>query len=228
MKPAWRRRCNPRWRRPMAGIADRRQRQLEGIAHDIRGPLTRLLLRVETLREQDSHDPELLAGLEADLMVLLALDQELLAISEPMTPARQRAWVPLAAVCRQTARSYGMQLVRVEIPEGLMAWVDRRLLQRTLHNLIENALEHGGPPVLITARTGEACTLIQLEDTGRTGPAIPPPLPRLLPAHKGLGLQAARRFCRSHGGELRLGASERGGWQVQLTLDPGPTHPPRP
>ena len=97
MKPAWRRRCNPRWRRPMAGIADRRQRQLEGIAHDIRGPLTRLLLRVETLREQDSHDPELLAGLEADLMVLLALDQELLAISEPMTPARQRAWVPLAA-----------------------------------------------------------------------------------------------------------------------------------
>ena len=69
MKPAWRRRCNPRWRRPMADIADRRQRQLEGIAHDIRGPLTRLLLRVETLREQDSHDPELLAGLE-----LLGLD----------------------------------------------------------------------------------------------------------------------------------------------------------
>ena len=218
----------PAWRRPMAGISGSRRRQLEEVAHDIRGPLTRLLLRVETLREQDSHDPELLAGLEADLNVLLALDQELLAISEPMTPARQRAWVPLAALCRQTARSYGLQLVRVEIPDGLMAWVDRRLLQRTLHNLIENALEHGGPPVLITARTSEACTLIQLEDTGRTGLPTTPPMPRLRPAHKGLGLQLARRFCRGHGGELRLGASERGGWQVQLTLDPGPTHPPKP
>ncbi len=212
----------------MAGISGSRRRQLEEVAHDIRGPLTRLLLRVETLREQDSHDPELLAGLEADLNVLLALDQELLAISEPMTPARQRAWVPLAALCRQTARSYGLQLVRVEIPDGLMAWVDRRLLQRTLHNLIENALEHGGPPVLITARTSEACTLIQLEDTGRTGLPTTPAMPRLLPAHKGLGLQVARRFCRGHGGELRLCASERGGWQVQLTLDPGPTHPPKP
>ena len=218
----------PAWRRPMAGISGSRRRQLEEVAHDIRGPLTRLLLRVETLREQDSHDPELLAGLEADLLVLLALDQELLAISEPMTPARQRAWVPLAALCRQTARSYGLQLVRVEIPDSLMAWVDRRLLQRTLHNLIENALEHGGPPVLITAQTSEACTLIQLEDTGRTGLPTTPPMPRLRPAHKGLGLQLARRFCRGHGGELRLGASERGGWQVQLTLDPGPSHPPKP
>ena len=218
----------PAWRLPMASISGSRRRQLEEVAHDIRGPLTRLLLRVETLREQDSQDPELLAGLEADLLVLLALDQELLAISEPMTPARQRAWVPLAALCRQTARSYGLQLVRVEIPDSLMAWVDRRLLQRTLHNLIENALEHGGPPVLITAQTSEACTLIRLEDTGRTGPVPTPPMPRLLFPHKGLGLQIARRFCRSHGGELRLGASERGGWQVQLTLDPGPSHPPKP
>lgn len=206
----------------MQSAATDRQRQFNDLAHDIRGPLTRLLLRVETLREQDSDDPELIAGLEADLEALVALDQELGEIGEPLGRSRRRERLPLEPFCREIARSYGPRLVVVQIPHTLNAWVDRRLLQRTLHNLIENALEHGGAPVLITAQANGDGTRIQLDDSGKTGLASAMGKVLLPPAHQGLGLAIARSFCQSHGGELRLGTSPRGGWQVELRLGPGP------
>ncbi|MCP9832219.1 HAMP domain-containing histidine kinase [Synechococcus sp. HJ21-Hayes] len=210
----------------MQCAAANRQRQFDDLAHDIRGPLTRLLLRVETLRDQDTHDPELVAGLEADLEALVALDQELGEIGEQGISPPPRERLPLERFCREIARSYGPRLVVVEIPATLSGWVDRRLLQRTLHNLIENALEHGGAPVRITARPSGPGTVIQLDDTGKAGLASPLSVPLLPPPHHGLGLAIARSFCRSHGGELQVGTSPQGGWQVQLRL--GPASPQEP
>jgi two-component system osmolarity sensor histidine kinase EnvZ len=210
----------------MQNAAASRQRQFDDLAHDIRGPLTRLLLRVETLRDQDTHDPELVAGLEADLEALVALDQELGEIGEQMIRPPQRERLLLEPFCQEIARSYGPPLVLVEIPATLSGWVDRRLLQRTLHNLIENALEHGGAPVRITAHPSGAGTVIQLDDSGKAGLASPLGVPLLPPPHQGLGLAIARSCCRSHGGELVLGASPQGGWQVQLGLGPAPPQEP--
>jgi len=64
--------------------ATEQREQVETLAHDIRGPLTRLLMRVETLGQQEQHDPELVAGLEADLEALISLDQQLAELSAPM------------------------------------------------------------------------------------------------------------------------------------------------
>lgn len=194
--------------------------QVRTLAHDIRGPLTRLLLRVEALGQEPQHDPELVAGLEADLEALMTLDQELVEISAPMHRPIRRERLALQPFCQAIANRYDAELVVLDLEPTLTAVVDQRLLERTLHNLIDNALEHGGPPVTISAESTAELLTILVDDAGETrGQADG--LPVVPPGHQGLGLAIARRFCQSHGGELLLKPSNRGGMQVRLSLKPG-------
>lgn len=198
------------------------RRQIRDLAHDLRGPLTRLLLRVETLRQQEQHDPDLVAGLEADLEALLTLNQDLAALSEPVGNPGPRLPVALEPLCRQIAECYEPERVIVELAPQLTARVERRLLERTLHNLIDNALGHGGPPVILSAQTTADTLTIQVDDAGRGGGSEPQQQP-LQPQQPGLGLAIARGFCRRHGGELHLHPSRLGGLQVQLRLPADPS-----
>lgn len=190
------------------------RRQMRELAHDLRGPLTRLLLRVDTLRQQGQHDPDLVAGLEADLETLLTLNQDLSALSEPVGHAGPRLPVTLEPLCRQIAACYGPERVIVELAPELSARVEPRLLERTLHNLIDNALSHGGPPVILSAQSTADTLTIQVDDAGRGEGSEP----KQQPQQPGLGLAIARGFCRRHGGELHLQLSQLGGMQVQLRL----------
>ncbi|MBM5783975.1 MAG: HAMP domain-containing histidine kinase [Cyanobacteria bacterium K_DeepCast_35m_m1_288] len=187
--------------------ATEQREQVETLAHDIRGPLTRLLMRVETLGQQEQHDPELVAGLEADLEALISLDQQLAELSAPMHRPIQREQIALDPLCRGIARSYEAGLVGVQIAPTLTAWLDPRLLQRALHNLIDNALEHGAPPVLIRAEVRAEGPLILVDDHGCSGSGGKPP-PQ---THQRLGWVIVRRFCQSHGGDLAIGPSPLGG-----------------
>jgi two-component system osmolarity sensor histidine kinase EnvZ len=194
--------------------ATEQQDQVRTLAHDIKGPLTRLLLRVETLGQQEQHDPELVAGLEADLEALMSLDQQLAELSEPKHRPIRREQIALEPLCRGIASCYEAGLVTVQIAPTLTALLDPRLLQRALHNLIDNALEHGAPPVLIRAEVRAEGPLILVDDHGRSGSGgEPPPLP-----HQGLGWVIVRRFCQSHGGDLAIGPSPLGGLQLRLQL----------
>jgi signal transduction histidine kinase len=179
-----------------------------------------LLLRVEALGQEPQHDPELVAGLEADLEALMTLDQELVEISAPMHRPIRRERLALQPFCQAIANRYDAELVVLDLEPTLTAVVDQRLLERTLHNLIDNALEHGGPPVTISAESTAELLTILVDDAGETrGQADGPPV--VPPGHQGLGLAIARRFCQSHGGELLLKPSNRGGMQVRLSLKPG-------
>ncbi len=200
-----------------------RQRRLDGIAHDIRGPLTRLQLRVEALQHGGGVDPDTLAGLQADLSALLALDRDLdaIAIKPPDPPARHQ--VNLEAFCRKLAKSYGPDRVQITIPPVCLR-LDRHLLQRSLNNLIDNALAYGSPPVVVSLETGADHIAINVDDHG--APSIPlagqgapaPSSSPIPPIHRGLGLAIAEGFCRQHGGRLVVGRSRLGGLQVGLQL----------
>ena len=210
-----------------------RQRHLDGIAHDIRGPLTRLQLRVEALQREDVFDPDMLAGLQADLSTLLALDRDLdaIALKPPASPPRQR--VNLEAFCQKVAKSYGADRVLITLPPVCVR-VDRHLLQRSLNNLIDNALEYGSPPVVLSLEEGAHHIAINVDDHGLNpgpnhgpnhgidpGEGIQRPalsslsMPKI---HRGLGLAIAESFCKQHGGRLVLGRSHLGGLQVGLLL----------
>ena len=77
-----------------------RQRRLDGIAHDMRGPLTRLQLRVEALQHGGEFHPDVLAGLQADLNALLALDRDLdaIAIKPPDRPYCREKMSPVSFI----------------------------------------------------------------------------------------------------------------------------------
>ena len=190
------------------------QQQCNDLAHDIRAPLTRLVLRVETLRQQEAQDPTLVHGLEADLEALIDLDADLAELGQTPTHPLRRERVLLRACVQLIAGSYAATDVLVEIEPTLTVLVDRRWLQRTLHNLIDNALEYGGPPVMVRCAANPDGLAIVVEDSG---PAATAELQK--PAHhQGRGWAITRGFCHSHGGTLHIGHSPLGGMQVRLSL----------
>jgi len=201
-----------------------RQRRLDGIAHDMRGPLTRLQLRVEALQHGGGFDPDALAGLQADLNALLALDRDLdaIAIKPPDPPLRHQ--VNLESFCRKLAKSYGPDRVQITVPPVYLR-LDRHLLQRSLNNLIDNALAYGSPPVVVSLENGADHIAINVDDHGALllpsleGTGTPSVSSSPIPAiHRGLGLAIAEGFCRQHGGRLVVGRSRLGGLQVGLQL----------
>lgn len=199
-------------------MLDRNQREFNGIAHDLRGPLTRLLLRLELLKEQDRPDSELIAGLDADLKALVALDQDLGELAEPQGRSLHREWLNLEPCCQQVSASYNSDLVIVAVDPQLRVLADQRMLQRALHNLIENALEYGGAPVKVSAAVINEALVISVEDSGINGSHPSRAEFDLPPPHQGMGLAIARGFCLSHEGTMEVGESKLGGWQVSLHL----------
>ena len=204
------------------GTLDQNQREFNAIAHDLRGPLARLLVRLEILKEHDQPDTELIAGLDADLKALVALDQDLGELAQPQGRILHTEWLYLEPCCREVAASYDADLVVVAIDPRLRVRTDRRMVQRALRNLIENALEYGGAPVRVAAAVINEALVISVEDSGRKGSHPSFTEPDLPPPHQGMGLAIARGFCRIHEGWMELGESTLGGWHVSLHLQTVP------
>ncbi|MFZ0406880.1 MAG: HAMP domain-containing sensor histidine kinase [Cyanobium sp.] len=198
---------------------------LRGLVHDLRGPLSRLILRVEQLRLEREVDPDMIRGLQGDLEALRNLSDQLATLAED-EPLQNRAVVlALDDLCHRIADSYGPGRVEVRTPR-LLVRLDRASLQRTLNNLIDNALEYGQPPVQISARLAGQALMILVENHGQGMPSSgllsmvhsPRDDDRQHSQHQGLGLSIAQHFCRRHGGVLHLGQSSLGGLAVELRL----------
>ena len=102
-------------------------------------------------------------------------------------------------------------------------------LQRLLDNLIDNALQHGAPPVevqLAWDSTGVAVLRVRDHGPGIAGadrPRALEPFAQLEPARAtdgscGLGLAIVRRIVTGCGGELLLADAPGGGLEVLVRL----------
>jgi signal transduction histidine kinase len=94
---------------------------------------------------------------------------------------------------------------------------DRCEVAQALDNLIVNAIEHGGPEVVVAARTRPGRLCVSVIDCGREPrPAVrgegPAELIAWLSGRRlhGHGLRVVRRTAAAHGGDFRLRALERG------------------
>ena len=106
--------------------------------------------------------------------------------------------------------------------------VDAVRLGQSLDNLIDNALRHGSPPVVVSLTSDDASVRIRVSDQGA---GVPPGLaPRLFEMFasagphgaSGLGLYLVRLIARRHGGGVEhLPASDEGGTTFQMTLPRG-------
>lgn len=196
-----------------------RRNLLRAISHDLRAPLT----RIRILTELDSSiDP---SQLESDLNLLTVLSEQIAALSDEESQEEQDQSFMFDQFAWRVASSYSGGSVVVE-ESGVVLTLNFKLFQRALHNLIDNGLEYGKPPITISAVTSRRQVRIIVDDCGtglRTDrilamPRIPRADDRGQQRHSGLGLQIAESFCRQSGGSLQFETSPRGGLRVILAL----------
>jgi two-component system osmolarity sensor histidine kinase EnvZ len=119
-------------------------------------------------------------------------------------------------------------LFTLDLRAGPHFALPRTLLDRLVTNLVDNALEHGAPPVDIATSQGDRHWVICVRDHG---PGIPDdriaaamkPFVRLDAArggegHCGLGLAIVARLAHDRGGQCHVSNHANGGLQVRIEL----------
>lgn len=206
--------------------ASERRDLLRGLAHDLRTPLTRLLLRTQKLESGGDPNqlPQQLPGIASDLAQLRSLADQLSDLASQADPGPQLSPFSLDALCARLAQSYPPGALQLAVPH-LTVTLNQPLLLRSLTNLVDNALEYGAPPVRIGAQANSRQGLrLWVDDCGPGLADYTAVADGLLPRsddrqrqrHRGLGLAIVQRCCRDHGGRLVLQPAPSGGLRACL------------
>jgi two-component system, OmpR family, osmolarity sensor histidine kinase EnvZ len=191
-----------------------RQQLLAGVSHDLRTPLARLRLRVETQCE-----PPVADKLTADLLALERIVDQFLAYVQGDTGMRFGQDEPLSATVRRVVDGYVRDQQPVSAKLGTISWPAPDLaVQRMLINLIDNALAYGRAPVDVVLEEREDGAVLSVCDRG-TGIAAEHfaraqlPFVRLGPnrgelGHCGLGLAIVAQIAGHLGARLSMQAAD--------------------
>ncbi|MER7583504.1 sensor histidine kinase KdpD [Kitasatospora sp. NPDC097691] len=224
---------------------------LAAVSHDLRTPLAGIKASVTSLQSADvDWDPEdeaeLLAGIEAGADRLDHLINNLLDMSRlqtgTVTPLIQET--DLDEVVPFALGGVPPESVRLDVPETLpMIRADGGLLERSLANLVENAVKYSpdGVKVLVKADALEQPGMpgrVELRIVDR-GPGVPEeakerifaPFQRYGDAPRGagvgLGLAVARGFVEAMDGSVTAEDTPGGGLTMVVSL-PAVERPPEP
>jgi two-component system, OmpR family, osmolarity sensor histidine kinase EnvZ len=213
-----------------------RQQVLAGVSHDLRTPLARLRLRIETQCEGPVAE-----ALEGDLVALQHIVDQFLAYVQgdgQARPGRERPVPESLAEVVADYRSHGasVELSPVVLPPGRpVPQLPELALRRMLENLISNALAHGQAPVQLGLREDGVGWTLSVADHG---PGMSngefararQPFVRLNEArnalgHCGLGLAIVDQIAAQWGGQLRVQPRQEGAlfavlvsWTEQASL----------
>lgn len=201
---------------------------LAGLPHDLKGPLSRMWLRIEM-----TDDPKLKEGMRQDVQDMQRMIDQFISYvrgsdqgSYRYAALPLRPWLEERVAAWQQAGS-DVRLLRVAA-EPLVLRGDELALGRLIDNLITNAFNHGAPPVEVTLDHDGHDAVLRLRDHGpgisadRRSEALRP-FSRLDEARTrtgsvGLGLALAEMITRAHGGTLALDDAAGGGLEVTVRL----------
>ncbi|WP_370265344.1 ATP-binding protein [Streptomyces sp. V4I8] len=210
---------------------------LAAVSHDLRTPLAGIKAAVSSLRSDDvawseEDEAELLAGIEEGADRLDHLVGNLLDMSRlhtgTVTPLIRE--IDLDEVVPMALGGVPDGSAELDIPETLpMVAVDPGLLERSVANLVENAVKYSpdGSRVLVSASAIADRVEVRVVDRG---PGVPDdakerifaPFQRYGDAPRGagvgLGLAVARGFAEAMGGTLNAEDTPGGGLTMVLTL----------
>ncbi|MFC5301017.1 ATP-binding protein [Azospira restricta] len=198
---------------------------LAAVTHDLKTPLTRLRLRLESCT-----DPVLREKLGSDLDAMQRLVDEGLELARSMEANEAAARVDLGALLASIAddAADAGQPVRYEGATGVLADCRPNGLRRAIENLVGNALKYGGEAEIRLEATPAALAVRVLD----RGPGIPEdnlgevlrPFVRLEASRSresggtGLGLAIASNLIAAQGGTLTLANRPQGGLEARITL----------
>ncbi len=195
------------------------------LSHDLRTPLTRLRLRLES-----PESPERRQRMQEDIDFMQRLTEQLLGFSalDARGEPEQRVDVAvLAASLCDDASDAGADAA-YDGPVHIVTLCRPTAMKRALMNLIDNALKYGGE-ARVRAALGDGVVQLHVRDAG---PGIPEaeydnvlaPFYRLDAARGqetgglGMGLAVAASTLRAHGGSLTFAHPPEGGFEAIATL----------
>ncbi|MBL0423370.1 HAMP domain-containing histidine kinase [Ramlibacter sp. AW1] len=206
------------------------------IAHNLRTPLTRVLLRLRAAQDAmpDEGSRQAVEAAVREVEGITVTFEKLLQIAEAEAGTRRRQFRPtdLGAIVDDVldlydalAESHGAVLRR-EPDDPAVVQGDRDLLADAVASLVDNALKYGGDGAVVrvgTTRRG-GTVLLTVQDNG---PGVPPGeherigqrfyrLDRQALGY-GLGLAGVRAVVAMHGGRLRF-ADAAPGLRVEVEL----------
>ena len=196
---------------------------LNAVSHDLKAPLTRMRLNIETGGATD-------ADLIRDIDRMTEMVNGYLAFARGEMPEIEQA-TELPPILTRTVRdAAGDKKIITDFPESPIQFYARPMaLARAFANIIENAARYAKTTVKISEIDSTDHVEIIIEDDG---PGIPDdkkkdamrPFVRLDDARgtdtggTGLGLSSAQTAIENHGGQIFLENSDLGGLRVRVVL----------
>jgi two-component system nitrogen regulation sensor histidine kinase NtrY len=211
------------------------------MAHEIMNsltPIASLSESLEQLMQGRDADPEVIAALEAIKRRshgLMSFVERYRAVEELPAPTTRIVEVTpfldgIERLMSATFRERGIAYVSRVVPAGVMARVDRELLEQALINLLRNAVEAvaetPSPRIEIECNQSNTQIAFDVRDNGRGLPAeeagkLLTPFFSTKPEGGGIGLSIARHVALSHGGQLNMRRRASGGAEFSLVLPVG-------
>ena len=196
---------------------------LNAVSHDLKSPLTRMRLAVET----GAFTP---AELLHDIDRMTEMVNGYLAFARGEAPEIEQATELPAMLIRIARDAAPDKKIKTDFPDEPVQFYARPMaLARAFANIIENAARFANRQIKITERDYDNQVEVIIEDDG---PGIPDdkkadamrPFVRLDTSRSsdtggtGLGLSIAQTAIENHGGQLFLEDSELGGLRVRVIL----------
>ncbi len=196
---------------------------LNAVSHDLKAPLTRMRLAIET---ETATNDELIRDIDR----MTEMVNGYLAFARGETPEIEQATELPPMLTRIARDAAGNKKIITDFPETPAQFYARPMaLARAFSNIIENAARYANKNIRIIEHDGPESVEIIIEDDG---PGIPDerkkdalrPFVRLDDARRadtggtGLGLSIAQTAIENHGGQMFLEDSELGGLKVRIVL----------
>jgi signal transduction histidine kinase len=222
----------------LSGAFVSQRRFVANASHELRTPLTVIRTELEvTLADPNATTADLRSMAETVRDATLATErliQALLTLARSQAGVQRRDPFDLADAARLALGQAGAEAAARDIAmhptlDPAPVRGDRRLLERLVANLVENAVRHNRDGGAVEVRTSEVAGHSTVE-VRNDGEVIPPealssllePFQRLDRGARGdgvgLGLSIVRSVAEAHGGSVELRARPAGGLVVRVSL----------
>ena len=201
---------------------NQRSEMLSGISHDLRTPLTRMKLQVAFIK-----DEELSKKLSQDIDEMEKMLNEYLKFTSSNYLEKNETF-DVSELMKSIINKYDNQNISSELTLKIYMNGKKNLIQRSLNNLIDNALKYAKKVNLQLSKKNNNI-LITIDDDGQGIPEseyenVFKPFYKIdksrgeTKSSVGLGLSIASDIIKSHGGNIFLEKSYLNGLRVKIFL----------